>query len=72
MKTASIKTSALALSLLAGTAGLPLAAFADTGTTMAAHTAMAGTYDGFDKFKDATGRPAAGWQYLQFPANGNG
>jgi hypothetical protein len=72
MKSRSIKTSLLALSLLAGSAGLPLAAFADTGTTAATHTAMTGTYDGFDKFKDTTGRPASGWQYLHFPANGNG
>ena len=73
MKVASIKTGLLALSLLAGSAAMPLAAaVADTGTTTAAHSAMTGTYDGFDKFKDTTGRPTAGWQYLIFPANGNG
>ena len=73
MKVASIKTALLAVSLLGGSVALPLAAaLADTGMTTAAHTAMTGTYDGFDKFKDATGRPAAGWQYLVFPANGNG
>ena len=73
MKSASIKTGLLALSLIAGSIGLPLtAALADTDTTTAAHAAMTGTYDGYDKFKDATGRPAPGWQYLFFPTNGNG
>jgi hypothetical protein len=25
-----------------------------------------GAYDGFDKFRDATGRPLPGWEYLFF------
>jgi hypothetical protein len=71
MKPASIKTALLALSVLGSTAA-PLAAFADTGTGTMTHTAMAGIYDGTDQFKDATGHPIAGWQYLSYAANGNG
>jgi hypothetical protein len=71
MKRASIKTALLALSVLGGIAA-PLAAFADTSTSTTTRIAMAGIYDGADQFKDATGHPIAGWQYLSYAANGNG
>jgi len=67
MKASSIKTALLALTILGGTAAAPLAAaLADTAT----HAAMTGVYDGSDNFKDMTGHPSAGWQYLSYAANG--
>ena len=71
MQTRLTKTSLAFAALLAAVSSLPLAAFAETPN--ATHdTHVAGVYDGADKFKDATGRPLPGWQYLIFAANTNG
>lgn len=77
MKSASIKTALLALSVIAGGAALPLAgALADTtadrGNATVAHGATRGVYDESDNFRDPSGRPISGWQYLVLPANNNG
>lgn len=71
MQTRLTKTSLAFAALLTAVSSLPLAAFAETPN--ATHdTRIAGVYDGADKFKDATGRPLPGWQYLIFAANTNG
>jgi len=66
MKRHSIKSALLAATVLMGAAAPVTAALADT----TAHTGS--VYDSFDKFKDASGRPISGWQYLIYAANGNG
>ena len=71
MKLASLKAALLAVSIIGSTGAV---AFADTpnasnNATVANNT---GVYDSFDRFKDASGRPLPGWQYLIFPATGNG
>lgn len=75
MKLGSLKTALLAASILGSTSLAPItAALADTPRTVTnatvAHSASA--YDNFDRFKDASGRPLAGWQYLIYAANSNG
>lgn len=75
MKLGSLKTTLLTASILGSTAIAPItAALADTSNaaTNATIVHTAGAYDSFDKFKDATGRPLAGWQYLIYAANSNG
>jgi hypothetical protein len=75
MKLGSLKTALLAASILGSTAIAPItAALADTPSTATNATVIhtAGAYDSFDKFKDSTGRPLAGWQYLIYAANSNG
>lgn len=71
MQTRFTKTSLAFAALLSAVSALPIAAFAETPN--ATHeTTVAGVYDGADKFKDATGRPLPGWQYLIYSANTNG
>jgi hypothetical protein len=71
MQTRLTKTSLAFAAVLSAVSALPIAAFADTSN--ATHeTTVTGAYDGADKFKDATGRPLPGWQYLIYSANGNG
>ena len=62
-------TTSLVLTALVGTASLlPAApALADTPNSPNNATVAAGSsgnYDGFDRFRDETGRPRQGWQYL--------
>ena len=76
MKLASLKTALLTAALLGSIATPFAAALADTAqnaqtNATVIHTAS-GVYDSFDRYKDATGRPLAGWQYLTFAANSNG
>jgi hypothetical protein len=69
-----IRTSMIATifaSLVGATAAMPVAmAVADTAPTGcnsdAASSAKPPTanYDGFDRFRDPTGRPLPGWEYL--------
>jgi len=76
MKRASLKTAILATALF-GSAAAPFAsAFADTAQNQPNNATVAtvstGIYDLADRYKDATGRPLPGWQYVIFAANGNG
>jgi hypothetical protein len=66
-----IRTSMIATifaSLVGATAAMPVAvAVADTAPIPCNSTAAKGptaNYDGFDRFRDATGRPLPGWEYL--------
>ena len=71
MQTRLTKTSLAFAAVLSAVSALPIAAFAETPN--ATHqTTVAGVYDNADKFKDATGRPLPGWQYLIYSANTNG
>lgn len=76
MKFAALKPALLALAVLGSTAAAPIAsALAETnnlGNATVAHTAINGAYDTSDAFKDRSGHPVSGWQYLIFPANSNG
>lgn len=69
MKYIAIKT-ALAASILGSTL-VPFAAFADPAPKPhLTQASSASSYDGADQFRDMTGHPLPGWQYLSFTPNG--
>jgi hypothetical protein len=83
MTTRSDKTAVIFASFLGTIAALPIAAtHADTSPNAVnnatvddrcnnplAGSGSTGTYDNFDSFKDSTGRPCPGWEYLFYSPN---
>lgn len=79
MSTSRTRYAFALMSLLAASVGAPLAsalassapspnvidnANADVGM---GHAPVTGSYDSYDKFRDANGFPQPGWDYLFFP-----
>ena len=66
MKLFSLTTSVALIALIETANLLAVPAFADTPSTPdnATVAGAAPNYDGFDRFRDETGRPRQGWQYL--------
>jgi hypothetical protein len=68
MKIHTTMIATILASLVGATAAMPVAmATTDTTPTTCDSTAAKGptaNYDGFDRFRDPSGRPLPGWEYL--------